>query len=74
MEHQELELEKPVTSLSGIWAGYFEEQEQDFGIDAQLEIVENNEAIGKLIAIQIKSGMSQVQKEDEEGYGTWHKS
>jgi len=39
----------------------------DYGIDAQLEIIKNNEATGRLIAIQIKSGKSYTKK-TKEGY------
>jgi hypothetical protein len=35
-----------------------EQMVSDFGIDTQVEVVENNEPTGKLIALQIKSGAS----------------
>jgi hypothetical protein len=35
-----------------------EQPVSDYGIDAQVEVVENNEPTGKLIALQIKSGPS----------------
>ena len=46
---------------------YFREQfVSDNGIDAQVEIVENNKPTGQLIAIQVKSGMSYFSEMDEE--------
>jgi len=45
---------------------FFREQfVKDCGIDAQVEIVENNEPTGQLIAIQIKSGESYFSESDE---------
>src|SRR5258708_29082347 len=35
-----------------------EQTVSDYGIDAQVEVVENNEPTGKLIALQIKTGAS----------------
>jgi hypothetical protein len=46
-------------SLFGKVGWFFREQfVQDNGIDAQVEIVENNNSTGQLIAIQLKSGAS----------------
>jgi hypothetical protein len=45
---------------------FFREQfVKDYGIDAQVEIVEDNEPTGQLIAIQIKSGESYFSETDE---------
>lgn len=51
-------------------AGYiFREQAiSDYGIDAHVELVDNGDATGKLIAIQIKSGPSWFTKEKSEGF------
>lgn len=40
----------------------------DFGIDAQIEIVENNYPTGKLIALQIKSGKSYLKQSNNDGF------
>jgi Domain of unknown function (DUF4365) len=45
----------------------FREQEQDFGIDAHIEVVADYVATGKLIAVQIKSGKSYFAEEDSAG-------
>ncbi len=42
----------------------FREQHQDFGVDAQVEIVENSQATGKLLGLQIKSGSSYFSERD----------
>lgn len=51
-------------------AGYiFREQAiSDYGIDAQVELVEGDNVTGKLIAIQIKSGSSWFQEEIDGNY------
>lgn len=51
-------------------AGYiFREQAiSDYGIDAQVELVDEDTVTGKLIAIQIKSGSSWLQEESEGSY------
>lgn len=51
-------------------AGYiFREQAiSDYGIDAHVELVEGNNATGKLIALQIKSGSSWFKEEDSGGF------
>ncbi|QPB81547.1 DUF4365 domain-containing protein [Pseudoalteromonas rubra] len=51
-------------------AGYiFREQSvSDYGIDAQIEVVQDGEVTGKLIALQIKSGKSQFKEKTAEGY------
>ncbi len=50
--------------------GYiFREQPiRDCGIDAQIELIENENATGKLIALQIKSGPSWLKEEKEDSY------
>ena len=45
----------------------FRKQEQDFGIDAHIEVVADYAATGKLIAVQIKSGKSYFAEEDAVG-------
>lgn len=40
----------------------------DFGIDAQVEIVDENYPTGDLIAIQIKSGLSFFDEETDDSY------
>ena len=51
-------------------AGYiFREQPiSDYGIDAQVEIVEAGNATGKLIALQIKTGLSWFEESDLHGF------
>lgn len=44
----------------------FREQQQDFGVDAQVEIVEEKKPTGRLIGIQIKSGASFFQERTAE--------
>lgn len=41
---------------------------EDYGIDAHVEVVENNTATGKLIALQIKSGKSWFKEKNSEGF------
>lgn len=45
-----------------------EQPTDDFGIDAHLEIVDGDNATGRLIAIQIKTGESYFREENSEGY------
>ncbi|MES9995937.1 DUF4365 domain-containing protein [Desulfovibrio aminophilus] len=40
----------------------------DFGIDAQVEIVDRNQPTGKLIALQIKSGVSYFRNKSDKGF------
>lgn len=42
--------------ISQIGLIFREQPTDDYGIDAQIEIIDNNYASGKLIAVQIKSG------------------
>lgn len=51
-------------------SGYiFREQSiSDYGIDAQVELVDGDNVTGKLIALQIKSGDSWFKEESEEAY------
>lgn len=48
------------------WA-FREQPVSDYGIDAHVEIVENNQATGQLIALQIKSGNSWFKEKTEQG-------
>ncbi|MBP0012286.1 MAG: DUF4365 domain-containing protein [Roseofilum sp. SID2] len=41
---------------------------EDYGIDAHVEVVENNTATGKLIALQIKSGKSWFKEKTAHGF------
>ncbi len=41
---------------------------QDFGIDAHAELVEEDVATGRLLAIQVKSGPSYLKRESEAGF------
>jgi hypothetical protein len=52
------------------WHGWlFREQPvHDYGIDAHVEIVEKEKATGKIIAIQIKAGMSYFEEESDSAY------
>ncbi|MDO5423712.1 MAG: DUF4365 and DUF1817 domain-containing protein [Eubacteriales bacterium] len=43
-------------------------QEQDFGVDGYLELVENGRVTGKLVGIQIKCGDSYFEKQTSGGY------
>jgi hypothetical protein len=45
----------------------FREQRPDYGIDAQIEVVKDNEPTGKIIAAQIKSGDSFFQERTADG-------
>ena len=45
-----------------------EQPTDDYGIDAQFEVVENNAATGRLLAAQIKSGPSYFKKTHPEGW------
>lgn len=70
---------KSVTERSGVievdritvdelgWV-FREQPTDDFGIDAHLEIVDGDNATGRLIAIQIKTGASYFREENSEGY------
>lgn len=49
------------------WA-FREDPITDIGIDAQLEIIENNKSTGQLIALQVKSGLSFFKNENENSY------
>ena len=49
------------------WA-FREEPITDIGIDAQLEIIENNISTGQLIALQVKSGLSFFTNEQDDSY------
>jgi len=46
----------------------FREQEEDFGIDAQIEVVVDHRPSGKIIAAQIKSGASYFAEEETVGF------
>ncbi|MBW4717206.1 DUF4365 domain-containing protein [Saccharothrix obliqua] len=46
----------------------FRRQDEDFGIDAQVEVVDGEEVLGLLVALQIKSGPSYFR---EPGDGGW---
>jgi hypothetical protein len=43
-----------------------EQSVSDYGIDAQVEVVEGNEPTGKLIALQIKTGLSYFRKRGDD--------
>lgn len=45
-----------------------EQPTDDYGIDAQFEVVEDDAATGQLLAAQIKSGPSYFKKESDEGW------
>lgn len=48
--------------------GFREQSVSDYGIDAHVEIVENEQATGRLIALQIKSGESWFKESHEKGF------
>ncbi|MBF4577147.1 DUF4365 domain-containing protein [Frondihabitans sp. VKM Ac-2883] len=48
-----------------------EQPTDDYGIDAQIEIVADDEATGRLLAAQIKSGPSYFRKPHADGDGWW---
>lgn len=50
-----------------------EQPTDDYGIDAQFEVVEGNMPTGRLVAVQIKSGESYFQNEDTTGWWFWLK-
>ncbi|MER8043483.1 DUF4365 domain-containing protein [Streptomyces sp. NPDC094032] len=45
-------------AVEGELGWLFREQTEDYGIDAQAEVVDNDDVRGRLLALQIKSGMS----------------
>jgi len=45
----------------------FREQSEDYGIDAEIEVVSNDEPTGRIIAVQIRSGPSYFAAEDDVG-------
>ncbi len=51
-------------------AGYIfrEQTTKDFGIDAQIEVVDGDIVTGKLIALQIKSGSSWFKEKSDDGF------
>ena len=46
----------------------FRSQPSDYGIDAEIELVADDEATGRLIAAQIKSGASYLRRKTTDGY------
>lgn len=50
------------------WLYRIQPLETDYGIDAHIEIVEDGEATGRLIGVQIKTGPSWFREEKEEGF------
>lgn len=50
------------------WIFRPQEDQKDFGIDAQIEIVEQNNVLGRMIAAQIKTGDSFLRRKNEYGY------
>ena len=46
-------------------AGYREQAVSDYGVDAQVEVIENNEPTGRLIGLQIKTGSSYRPRGDD---------
>ncbi|WP_426749930.1 DUF4365 domain-containing protein [Myxococcus sp. Y35] len=46
----------------------FREQPKDFGIDAQVEVLEGEHPTGKLLALQIKTGPSYLQERTANGF------
>ncbi|MEQ9235680.1 DUF4365 domain-containing protein [Coleofasciculus sp. E2-BRE-01] len=45
-----------------------EQQENDYGVDAHAELIENEEATGRLLGIQIKTGLSYLSEPTPSGY------
>lgn len=60
------EVQRRVTALLG-WL-FREQPTSDYGIDAHIEVVENNIATGRLIGAQIKSGASYFEEPVGRGY------
>ena len=68
LPEEETQMNNPTTDRIGVSkletlfaeSGWFfrEQFVKDYGIDAQVEVVENDDPTGQLIAIQIKSGES----------------
>lgn len=56
------------TLFSQVGWKFREQPIKDFGIDAQVEMFDNNNPSGKLIAIQIKSGLSYFGEETDDTY------
>lgn len=54
--------------VSGFEWIFREQPTDDYGIDAQIEIVEDDAATGELLAAQIKTGPSYFKKETDEGW------
>jgi hypothetical protein len=53
---------------------YREQGVEDYGIDAQVELVENETATGKLLALQIKSGLTCFRRPTEGGWWFYPKA
>jgi Domain of unknown function (DUF4365) len=53
--------------VEGIGYSFREQPTSDFGIDAHIEIIENEQATGRLIAAQIKGGPSWFKEQTSEG-------
>lgn len=55
-------------AFAAIGVLFREQSVHDYGIDAHVEIVEDNQATGRLIGVQVKSGPSFFQERDEAGF------
>jgi hypothetical protein len=50
------------------WIFREQEGQKDFGIDAHIEIVDGDATLGRILAVQIKCGISFFREKDETGY------
>jgi len=58
-------------SQNGLGCLFRELRTADFGIDGQIEIVENDQATGKIISVQIKSGNSYFKNNHSESWSVY---
>ena len=58
-------------SQNGLGCLFRELKTADFGIDGQIEIVENGQATGKIISVQIKSGNSYLKNNHSESWSVY---
>ena len=57
-----------MTAFEAVDFAFRVQSESDYGIDAQAELIQSEEATGQLLGIQIKSGASYLSKKRETGF------
>ncbi|SEB27556.1 DUF4365 domain-containing protein [Paenibacillus sp. 276b] len=66
-EHHGVNLVNTIVTSDFRWI-FREQPTKDYGIDAHIEIVEDNRVTGRLIAVQIKTGPSYLTKRSDKGF------